>query len=106
MTAVQQCRPVSHLLNAKHEPAVPRRPHGVHAPAWHKQRMLFSVLTVLTCTLHCSVVLCCARLSGSQVDSADVSGAKSMLSSCVQLSHGAGDLHTQVGPTSSWTDLE
>lgn len=31
-----------------------------------------------------------------QVAAADVAGAKQMLGSCTQLSHGAGDLHTQV----------
>lgn len=31
-----------------------------------------------------------------QVAAADLAGAKQMVSSCTQLSHGAGDLHTQV----------
>lgn len=35
-----------------------------------------------------------------QLAAADASGARSMVSSCVQLSHGAGDLHTQVSALS------
>jgi hypothetical protein len=35
-----------------------------------------------------------------QLVAADASGAKTMLSSCVQLSHGASDLHTQVSALS------